>query len=61
MDCQRVNWSSTQMPDCRLPFPDLPLPPNGRCASAPEVELLTLTIPAEIPRRNANASVGSVV
>ena len=28
------------MPDCREPLPDLPLPPNGRCASAPEVELL---------------------
>ena len=38
------------MPDWREPLPDLPLPPNGRCASAPEVELLTLTIPAQMPR-----------
>ena len=46
------------MPDCRDPLPDLPLPPNGRCASAPDVELLTLTMPALIPRRNRNASFG---
>ena len=33
------------MPDWREPLPDLPLPPNGRCASAPEVELLIETMP----------------
>ncbi len=61
MDCQRVICSSTQTPDCRLPLPDLPLPPNGRCASAPDVELLTLTIPAPMPRRNRNTDCGSLV
>ena len=61
MDCQRVNWSSTHTPDCREPLPLLPLPPNGRCAYAPEVELLTLTMPAEMPRRNAKTSAGSFV
>jgi len=25
------------MPDSRVPLPDQPLPPNGRCASAPVV------------------------
>ncbi len=49
------------MPLCRDPLPDLPLPPNGRCASAPEVELFTLTIPAEMPCANRNALFGSVV
>ena len=34
------------MPDWREPFPDLPFPPKGRCASAPLVELFTETIPA---------------
>lgn len=38
-----------------------PLPPNGRCASAPDVELFTLTMPARMPRRNRNALRGSVV
>ena len=59
--CQRVNWSSTQMPDCREPLPDLPLPPKGRWASAPEVELLIDTMPAPILSRKVNASFGSVV
>ena len=36
----------THMPDWREPLPDLPLPPKGRWASAPLVELLTLTMPA---------------
>src|SRR4051812_50171407 len=54
IDCQRVNWSSTQMPDWREPLPDLPLPPKGRCASAPEVELLTETMPAEMRPRERN-------
>ena len=43
------------MPDWREPLPDLPLPPNGRCASAPEVELLTDTIPAVTRSRKRNA------
>ncbi|MGA5730229.1 hypothetical protein ACPCI1_16500 [Streptomyces seoulensis] len=38
MDCHLVNWSSTHMPDCLLPFPDFPFPPKGRWASAPDVE-----------------------
>ena len=46
MACQRVNWSSTHRPDCRDPLPDRPLPPKGRWASAPDVELFTDTIPA---------------
>src|SRR5215208_839337 len=58
MLCQRVNWSSTQMPDWREPLPDLPLPPNGRWASAPEVELLIDTIPALIRSRKRKACVG---
>ncbi len=49
------------MPDWRLPLPDRPFPPNGRCASAPDVELLTLTMPALMPCRNRNASWGSLV
>ena len=50
-------------PDARLPepLPLLPLPPNGRCASAPDVELFTLTMPAPMPCRNRNADVGFVV
>ena len=56
-----MNWSSTQTPDCRDPLPDFPFPPNGRCASAPEVELLTLTMPAEMPRLKRNASAASRV
>jgi hypothetical protein len=56
-----VNWSSTQIPDWREPLPDLPLPPNGRCASAPEVELLTETMPAVIRSRKRNAFVPDVV
>jgi len=56
-----VNWSSTQIPDWREPFPLFPLPPNGRCASAPEVELFTLTIPAPTPDRNRKAADGSLV
>jgi hypothetical protein len=39
----------------------LPLPPNGKCASAPEVELLIETMPALILSRKVNASLGSVV
>ena len=61
IDCQRVNWSSTQMPDWREPLPDLPLPPNGRWASAPDVELLIETMPAPIRSRKRNACVGDVV
>ena len=49
------------MPDWREPLPDLPLPPNGRCASAPEVELLTDTMPAVIRSRNLKAFVPEVV
>ena len=49
------------MPDWRAPLPDLPLPPKGRCASAPDVELLTLTMPAPTRPRNSNALAGSVV
>ena len=56
-----MNWSSTHTPDCREPFPERPLPPNGRWASAPDVELLTLTIPALTRSRNRNACAGSVV
>ena len=51
----------TQMPDWREPFPDLPLPPKGRCASAPEVELFTLSMPALTARRKRNAAFGSFV
>jgi hypothetical protein len=43
------------MPDWRDPLPDLPLPPKGRCASAPEVELLTDTMPALMRSRKRNA------
>jgi hypothetical protein len=43
------------MPDWREPLPLLPLPPKGRCASAPEVELLTLSIPALTRSRKRNA------
>jgi hypothetical protein len=56
-----VNWSSTQTPDWREPLPDLPLPPNGRCASAPLVELLTLTIPAVMRSLKRKACLGFVV
>lgn len=49
------------MPLCLLPLPDLPFPPNGRWASAPEVELLTLTMPADTPSRNRNTAFGSEV
>ena len=49
------------MPLWREPLPLLPLPPNGRCASAPDVELLTLTIPALTPSRNRHTDCGSVV
>jgi hypothetical protein len=49
------------MPDWRLPLPERPLPPNGRWASAPEVELLTLTIPADTPERKRKAVAGSRV
>src|SRR5438132_1535170 len=48
------------MPAWRLPFPDLPLPPKGRCASAPDVELFTDTIPAEMRSRNRNTLRGVV-
>src|SRR2546423_913 len=44
-----------------VPVPVLPLPPNGRCASAPDVELLTLSMPALTPRRKPNTSRGSLV
>ena len=54
-----MNWSSTHTPDWRLPFPERPLPPNGRCASAPDVELLTDSIPALTPERKRNADFGS--
>src|SRR4029453_6682843 len=59
--CQRVNWSSTHTPDCRAPLPLRPLPPNGRWASAPVVELFTLTMPAEMRSRNRNPLSGDVV
>ena len=36
-------------------MPDFPLPPNGGCASAPEVELLMLTIPALTASRKRKA------
>ena len=49
------------MPDWREPLPDLPLPPNGRWASAPEVELLTYTMPALMRSRNLKAFVPVVV
>ena len=49
------------MPDCREPFPDLPFPPKGRCASAPLVELFTETIPALTRSRKRNADFGSFV
>ena len=49
------------MPDCREPLPLLPLPPNGRWASAPDVELFTLTMPAVTRSRNRNACSGSRV
>ena len=49
------------MPDWREPLPDLPLPPKGRCASAPDVELLIDTMPALICSRKRNAWVGLVV
>src|SRR5437879_5105847 len=61
MACQRVNWSSTHIPDCREPLPDLPLPPKGRCASAPDVELFTDTMPAETRSRKRSAQVALVV
>src|SRR5262249_42184889 len=57
----RVQRSRAQMPAWRAPLPDLPLPPNGRWASAPEVELFTLTMPALTRRRNSNALFGSLV
>jgi hypothetical protein len=56
-----VNWSSTQTPDWREPLPDFPLPPNGRCASAPEVELFTDTMPAVICSRKRSACSADVV
>ena len=49
------------MPDWREPLPDLPFPPKGRCASAPDVELLTLTMPAEMRSRKRKACFGLVV
>jgi hypothetical protein len=49
------------MPDCREPLPDLPLPPNGRCASAPEVELLIDVMPALTRSAKRKALTGSVV
>ena len=49
------------MPDWRAPLPDLPLPPKGRCASAPDVELLTDTIPAVTRSRKWKAVRGSLV
>ena len=61
IDCQRVNWSSTQMPERRLPLPLLPLPPKGRWASAPLVELLTESIPAPLRSLKRSACVASVV
>ena len=36
-------------------MPDFPLPPNGRCVSVPEVELLMLTIPELTASRKRNA------
>ena len=38
----------TQIPDSRVPLPEFFTPPNGRCASAPVVELLMLVMPALI-------------
>ena len=61
MACHFVNWSSTHTPDWREPLPLAPLPPNGRCASAPLVELFTLTMPAEMRSRNRKAESGSRV
>ena len=49
------------MPDWRLPLPDLPLPPKGRCASAPDVELFTDTMPAVTRARKRNACSGERV
>ena len=49
------------MPDWRLPLPDLPLPPKGRWASAPEVELFTDTMPAEQRSRKRKACSARVV
>ena len=49
------------MPDWREPLPDLPLPPKGRCASAPEVELLTETMPALTRSRKRRACSGLFV
>ena len=49
------------MPDWREPLPLRPLPPKGRCASAPDVELFTLTMPAATRSRNRNTLSGSVV
>ena len=48
------------MPDWREPFPDFPLPPKGRWASAPDVELLIEIIPAPQRSRKRKACVGLV-